>query len=263
MKIYSASLNYADEIKKAEAGDIASMVRVAFAILHGNKSEVLQPEEAERAIRYYKKAAELGDKSAMLDLGACYMNGRGVKRDVEESIRWYERGWDPEDPNSCFCLGCINRYDYLDDLSEVPTADNERISKAIKYFRRGTALLDSNCMYELGELYFSGTGVPKNKKKAFSLFESAYEEHDDEILSDRYLRILLRLAECWHHGFGTEADIEEAYDFICLFREEWRRRQKYGEEEETYIIERSEHEWIEINREFETTRENRNGNVGS
>ncbi len=48
MKIYTASLNYLDEIKKAEAGDVEAMIRVAFAILHGNKTEKLQPEEAEK-----------------------------------------------------------------------------------------------------------------------------------------------------------------------------------------------------------------------
>ena len=47
MKIYSASVNYLDEIQKAEAGDVKAMIRVAFAILHGNKPEKLQPEEEE------------------------------------------------------------------------------------------------------------------------------------------------------------------------------------------------------------------------
>lgn len=49
MKIYSASLKCSDEIQKAEIGDVKAMIRVAFAILHGNKTEKLQPEEAERA----------------------------------------------------------------------------------------------------------------------------------------------------------------------------------------------------------------------
>ena len=228
------------------------MIRVAFAILHGNKSDTLQPEEAERAIGYYKRAAELGDKSAMQDLGACYMDGRGVKRDVQEAFRWYEKGWDPNDPGACYCLGCINRYDYLEDGSEVPTKDPERIGKAVNYFERGAELLDSDCLYELGELYLSGTGVPEDKEKAFSLFSDAYDEYDEDVLSGRGLRIYLRLAECFHYGIGVGADLGEAMDYIRLFREEHRRRSKAGEKEEAYIIERAEREWISIHRDTDT-----------
>ena len=253
MKIYSASLNYLDEIHKAEAGDVKAMIRVAFAILHGNKTEKLQPEEAELAIRYYKRAAELGDKSAMLDLGGCYMNGRGVERDVEESLRWYERGWDPDSPGACFCLGCLNRYDYMNGGEEVPVSDTERIAKAVGYFQRGAELLNSDCLYEMGELYLSGIGVPEDKKKAFELFMDAFEEHDDDILSDRALRIYLRLAECWHHGIGTEVDLYEAFDYIQMFREENRRRIPAGEIEADCVLEEAEQEWIAINREIEAT----------
>lgn len=253
MKINSAALNYYDEIQKAEAGDVRAMVRVAFAILHGNKSEKLQPEEAELAIRYYKRAAELGDKSAMLDLAACYMDGRGVKRDVEESLRWYERGWDPDSPSACFCLGCINRYDYPEGGGEIPSEDPERIVKALKCFSRGAELMSSDCLYELGELYLFGKSVTKDPQKAFALFMKAYEEYDDDILSDRVLRIYLRVAECWHYGIGTEADLHEAFDYIQMFRDERRRRVRAGEPEEDYIIDRAEKEWVEINRELEAS----------
>ena len=262
MKIYSAGLDYYHEIEKAESGDTDAMIRVAFAILHGDKSEKLEPEEAERAIRYYKTAAEHGDKSAMLDLAACYMNGRGVPRNVQESLKWYERGWDPDNPGACFCLGCINRYDYLEDLSEVPTADEERIRKALGYFERGSELADSDCLYELGELYLKGKRVQKDERKAFALFVQAEDESDLEILSSRILRVYLRLAECWHYGIGTKKNIEIAYDYICLFREERRRREEAGEPEEDHIIERAETEWIAINRDKDTAlSEVCNGNV--
>ncbi len=251
MKIYTASLNYLDEIKKAEAGDVEAMIRVAFAILHGNKTEKLQPEEAERGIRYYKKAAALGDRSAMLDLGACYMDGRGVEKDVQEAIRWYEKGWDPDDPDACFCLGCVNRYDYLNGGEEVPSSETERITKAVQYFKRGAELLNSDCLYELGELYFSGIGVPDDKKKAFELFMEAFEERDTDVLSDRGLRIYLRLAECRHYGIGTEVDLGDALNYIRMFREEARRRVPAGEIEADCVIEEAEKEWIALNNDID------------
>lgn len=251
MKIYSAQLDYLEEIQKAESGDAEAMVRVAFAILHGNKTDNLEPEEAERAIRYYKTAAEMGNKSAMMDLGACYMDGRGVERNVEEAIKWYERGWDLDDPGACFCLGCISRYDYLVDGTEVPTADPDRIEKAMSYFRRGAELDDCGCLYELGELYLSGTVCEADPEKAFQLFESSVEEHDLDVLSDRVLRAYLRLAECWHYGIGTGVNLEEAMNNITFFRSEYRRRRRFGETEEDTVLKRAEKEWIAINRDLD------------
>ena len=64
----------------------------------------------------------------------------------------------------------------------------------------------------------------------------AYEERDGDVLSDSALRIYLRLAECLHHGIGTEVDLVEALNFIQLFRKENRRRVSVGETEAEYVI---------------------------
>jgi len=50
------------------------------------------------AVKWYRKAAELGDDGAQKKLGDMYCNGNGVKQDYEEAKSWYlkaaERGYD-------------------------------------------------------------------------------------------------------------------------------------------------------------------------
>lgn len=45
----------------------------------------------ERAVAYYRKAAEAGDAAAMNSLGVCYGFGRGVERNPRTSLDWYRR----------------------------------------------------------------------------------------------------------------------------------------------------------------------------
>ena len=38
---------------------------------------------------YYQVAARLGDSDAQQALAFCYANGKGCKKDLKESARWY------------------------------------------------------------------------------------------------------------------------------------------------------------------------------
>ena len=236
MKIYSSELDFGKEIAAAEAGDTKAMVRVAFAILNGRLSETIHPDEAALAIRYYETAAAHGDKSAIMDLAACYMDGRGVRRDVQTSMQLYAQGFDPTSGSSCFCLGCVHRYDYPEGGGEIPTRSAGRIAKAIDYFTQGAALENADCMYELGNMALHGIGMEKDDKKALIWFQCALDALDEEILSGRGLHIYYALALCYYHGYGTAVDHETAEEYISYFMQEKRRRHKYGEPIASWLL---------------------------
>src|SRR5262249_56105582 len=46
------------------------------------------------AVRLFRKAADQGDASGQLCLGAMYWQGRGVTRDDAEAARWFRRALD-------------------------------------------------------------------------------------------------------------------------------------------------------------------------
>jgi len=54
------------------------------------KGEVVAENKSE-AFRWYRKAAEKGNATAMSNLGAMYRKGEGVAEDRAESVRWYRK----------------------------------------------------------------------------------------------------------------------------------------------------------------------------
>ena len=68
----------------------------------------------EEAMKLYEKAGELGNKAAFLNMGNCYMFGKGVKQDKKKGIGMYgkcgrigdgELGWIRELSNDKFVCG--------------------------------------------------------------------------------------------------------------------------------------------------------------
>lgn len=231
MKIFSEQMDLNYEEGMAKQGDVDAMIRVAFYILFAHPAEPVDDVNAALAIKYYKAAAAAGRKEGMLDLGAAYMDGRGVERDPEEALRWYRKGFDPDDGNSCWVLGCVYRYDYL-DKKEVPVEDTDRIREALNFFRRGAEFCNSDCLYELGELYFNGIGVRQDYEQAFDYFSDAYDEIDPDLMSGRAARIYLRLGQCYIHGWGTESDEDYGKELLEDAWSEWTSRKSWGMDEE-------------------------------
>ncbi len=51
-------------------------------------------------MRWFHKAAELGNVTAQLTLAHIYKNGEGVPRDDKEAARWFRKAAEQGDPNA-------------------------------------------------------------------------------------------------------------------------------------------------------------------
>ncbi len=49
------------------------------------------PQNYENALKWYKMAAENGDRDAQSELGYLYYSGRGVTQDLEQAFTWFEK----------------------------------------------------------------------------------------------------------------------------------------------------------------------------
>jgi len=49
------------------------------------------PQDLGKAVYWFTKAAEQGDKSAQFQLGLCYSTGKGVPNDFEMAMHWYTK----------------------------------------------------------------------------------------------------------------------------------------------------------------------------
>lgn len=125
--------DYSEEMKKAKEGDIDSMFNVASHIIWGDLNSPVEPEMAKLAMQYYMACTENGDTDAMLDLGAMYLEGRGVERDRGKALAWYEKAAALGGIRACRCVGNFYRYDLLDDGTPVPTSDPKRLQLALDW----------------------------------------------------------------------------------------------------------------------------------
>ena len=49
------------------------------------------PQDLKEASKWFRLAAEQGEAGAMFCLGACYLEGTGVKMDKGEALKWFEK----------------------------------------------------------------------------------------------------------------------------------------------------------------------------
>ena len=47
-------------------------------------------KDEEKAVEYYKKAAELGNARSMMALGYASLTGQGMDSDYDQAARWFE-----------------------------------------------------------------------------------------------------------------------------------------------------------------------------
>uniref|UniRef100_A0A914P835 Beta-lactamase n=1 Tax=Panagrolaimus davidi TaxID=227884 RepID=A0A914P835_9BILA len=56
---------------------------------HQYRDGFVVPQDFKKAAEFYEKAANLGNPEGMFNLGLLYKEGKGVKRDYGESMKWF------------------------------------------------------------------------------------------------------------------------------------------------------------------------------
>jgi TPR repeat protein len=116
------------------------------------------------ALRWFRKAAEVGDPQAQLNLGIVYMNGHGVARNDEEAARWWILSAEQGNVKAQNNLG----YLYWSGRG-VPQSFSEALSWYRKAANQGNADAQSN----LGLAYENGQGVETDLSEAEKWYELA------------------------------------------------------------------------------------------
>lgn len=129
-----------------------------------------QPGEATAA---WRKAADKGSTSAMVELGVLYATGAGVAKDDEQARKLFERAAQGGNPRGVSNLAALSG---ADGTPSDPVKAREMLSKA--------AETNAEAQYQLGLMLANGTGGPKDDAGARSLFEKAAAQNHPGALEE-------------------------------------------------------------------------------
>lgn len=178
--------------KAAEAGHIRAMVRLANALMHPES-----PTTVREGVDWLKRAAALGDSSAMVFLGFAYREGKGLPADFDEAARWFSRAYEAGDLRSMMHLGHLHAF---------KTASPER---ALPWLRRAAeaGFIDS---------YWALATLCSDVKSPF--FSPAEAVHWYRAIANSSFfsapRALVYLAQMTRDGLGTEQNFTLARSYV-------------------------------------------------
>ena len=129
-------------------------------------SESSDRQAAERALGFFREAAEAGNPPAQHVLGVSYLAGIGVKKDIEQGLVWLNKSAAQGYADAQFKLASL----YM--RGEVVPADMFRV---LEFARKAAEQGHAEAQYNLGTIYATGKGVEKNAEVSAAWFQKAAE----------------------------------------------------------------------------------------
>ena len=153
-----------------------------------------QPKDDEKAVEWFRKAADQGHAEAQAQLGYMYLYGYGVDRKYYEAIKWYRKAAEQENVSAQVQLGYmyLNGYGVVKDYAE-----------ALKWYGKAANQGHPSGMNGLGFMYQNGYGVNKDYAEAIKWYRMAAEKGNVSAKSN--------IATMYFNGFGVDQDYAEAF----------------------------------------------------
>jgi TPR repeat protein/tRNA A-37 threonylcarbamoyl transferase component Bud32 len=130
--------------------------------------EFLQQEDPARSFALYEKAAQLGDRHAMVLAGLMLASGQGTSRSEEKAAEWFRKS---ADLGYSFAMRCYA--EVLLDGRGVP----HNPSEAARLYSSAASLGDIPSKSRLADLWRRGIGVPAaDHNEALRLFAEATDD---------------------------------------------------------------------------------------
>lgn len=149
--------------------DIATAIRFCKVASAGSRRALYQLGRAYAANRQmpdaiatYRRAADKGSTSAMVELAVMFVNGTGVPRDEAQARKLLERAAEAGNPRAVANLSALSKN------GGAPTDP----AKARAFLSRA-AETNAEAQYQLGLLMADGAGGPQDDVSARALFEKA------------------------------------------------------------------------------------------
>jgi TPR repeat protein len=139
--------------KAADLGNADAMMGMSW--IYGNGRGV--PEDNAEAMRWRRMAADRGNTVAMTLIGSSYEKGEGVAKDYAEAMRWYKRAADLGDAGGMHDVGW---------LYERGQGVEQNYAEAMRWYKKAADRGNNLAMWQVGMFYLYGQGVPKDEAQA-------------------------------------------------------------------------------------------------
>lgn len=150
-----------------------------------------------KALKWFKKAARLGDLNAMNNIGATYERNIGVKQDYRKAMKWYLKAAGFE--NACAMSNIGNLYE-----QGLGVAVDYALAR--KWYEKASRRGETYATVKLGYLYEDGRGVKKDYAKALALYQEAAAKGSRDGIS--------YLGGLYYAGKGVEKDYARAMELF-------------------------------------------------
>jgi len=148
--------------KAAEQGYARGQLNMGWMYTHGRG--VIQCHE--QAVYWYRKAAEQGYITGKLNMGIMYEQGRGVPQSYEQAAYWYRKAAEEDHIYAQNNLGLLYR-----DGRGV----EQSYEQTVYWLRRSADLGSIYAQANLGQMYERGRGVPQNLEQAEYWYQKSAE----------------------------------------------------------------------------------------
>jgi TPR repeat protein len=149
-----------------------------------------------------KRAAKSGDCEAAFEVGACYLNGIGVDKDVDKAVEFFKMGAENGSPGAALTLGDMLEHGFINKDGQR-VADFDSAFLLFKMASEGGLAAGS---YRMGLMYRDGKGVPQDMGAALALITDAAGKGSDQAL--------VALFYMYRDGCGTDRDMDKAMEFL-------------------------------------------------
>ena len=185
-------LNYSEEplelcIKLAENGDSYAQIYLA---------EMYDGKDFEESLKWYKLAAEGGNRDAIYHLGYMYYRGDEVEQSYEEAYYWFDK----DDFRHLPWFVCADMYFYVEKYYK----------HAFKLYHFALQQGVQEAAYKIGEMYYYGLGTEQDYAKAFEFLKYYDGEFDEDFADEAPPEVQKMLGEMYKNGWGVEQNLEEA-----------------------------------------------------
>ena len=122
-----------------------------------------------KAIKFYKKASELGNSDAQINLGYHYEKGNGVGKNLDEARALYEQASNQDNAQAINNLALFYKF----GKGGLKTS----LKKSFELFLKAASLGNDYAQNNLGKMYYKGVYVDKDYSEALAWFEKAANQN--------------------------------------------------------------------------------------